>query len=426
MINVVGAGLAGSECALQLAKHGVKVRLFDMKPAKMPPAHSDENFAELVCSNSLKSNDVNSAAGLLKQELRLLGSELIDCADKTSVPAGGALAVDRKLFAECVTEKIRRNPNIEVITKTVTAAEGATVIATGPLTDESLLPEIQRLCGKEFLHFYDAAAPVISCDSVDFNNAFICDRYGKGTDDYANCPLTKEEFEIFRRELVNAQTAKVKDFERDKIFESCMPLEVMAQRGADTIRFGPFKPVGLTDPKTGKRPYAVLQLRKEDNYGALYNLVGCQTHLTFPEQRRVFGLVPALKNAEFLRYGVMHKNIYLNSPEVLNADFSLRSNQNVYFAGQISGVEGYAESIASGLTAALSVLMRLKGKQPADFTGKTMLGALAKYISSASGDFRPMNANFGILDGLETHERDKTKRKLLMAERALETIKEKI
>ena len=425
LINVIGAGLAGSECALQLAKCGIKVRLFEMKPARMSPAHSNADFAELVCSNSLKSNDVNTAGGLLKQELRLLGSELIDCADKTAVAAGGALAVDRGLFAHCVTEKIKNNPNIEVKTETVerVEAEGITVVATGPLTDDSLFPAIKRLCGDEgFLHFFDAAAPIVEKDSIDFDCAFISDRYGKGTSDYVNCPLSKEEFAVFHSELINAETAKVKDFEQNKIFEGCMPLEVMAKRGADTIRFGPFKPVGLTDPKTERRPWAVLQLRKENEFGSLYNLVGCQTHLTFPEQRRVFRLIPALKNAEFLRYGVMHKNTYINSPALLNGDFSLKSSPNVYFAGQVSGVEGYTESIASGLTAALSVLNRLKGLQPVDFGCDTMIGALAKYISTASGNFQPMNANFGILDDLDTLERDKAKRKQLMAERSLKQI----
>jgi len=423
-VNVIGAGLAGSECALQLARRGIKVKLFDMKPEKMSAAHSDTNFAELVCSNSLKSNDISTAGGLLKQELRALGSELIDCADKTSVPAGGALAVDRKLFALCVTEKIKSNPNIDIVNETVSKIpSGVTVIATGPLTDESLFHEIKRLCGNEkFLYFFDAAAPIVDRNSIDFNLAFISDRYDKGTGDYINCPLNKEEFEIFHSELVKAQTAKLKDFEESKIFEGCMPLEVMAKRGTDTIRFGPFKPVGLTDPKTGKRPYAVLQLRKENNFGSLYNLVGCQTNLTFPEQKRVFGLIPALKNAEFLRYGVMHKNTYINSPALLSEGFSLRSEPDMYFAGQISGVEGYVESIASGLVVALSVLNRAKGLQPDDFASETMTGALAKYISSPSVNFQPMNANFGILPPLETHERDKAKRKQLLAERALKQI----
>lgn len=426
-INVIGAGLAGCECALQIADRGFEVNLYEMKPLKKSPAHTNDLFAELVCSNSLKSNDIGTAGGLIKEELRILGSHVIECADQTAVPAGGALAVDRELFAQKVTEKVKNNKNIKVINKICDKIfEGEiNVIATGPLTDEAFLGEIARLCKNEFLHFFDAAAPIVTFDSIDMNEVFVSSRYDKGTDDYLNCPMNKEQFEAFWHELVNAETAHVKDFEDDKVFEGCMPVEVMAKRGTDTIRFGPLKPVGLTDPKTGKRPWAVLQLRKENNYNTMYNLVGFQTHLTFPEQRRVFSMIPALKNAEFVRYGVMHKNTYINSPDLLDKNFALTDNQNVYFAGQISGVEGYVESVASGLVAGLSVVNKLQGKPQIDFTNRTIVGSLANYISSANGKyFQPMNANFGILEGLDFNERDKRKKKQLLAERSLQTMRD--
>ena len=426
-INVIGAGLAGCECALQIADRGFEVNLYEMKPLKKSPAHTNDLFAELVCSNSLKSNDIGTAGGLIKEELRILGSHVIECADQTAVPAGRALAVDRELFAQKVTEKVKNNKNIKVINKICDKIfEGEiNVIATGPLTDEAFLGEIARLCKNEFLHFFDAAAPIVTFDSIDMNEVFVSSRYDKGTDDYLNCSMNKEQFEAFWHELVNAETAHVKDFEDDKVFEGCMPVEVMAKRGTDTIRFGPLKPVGLIDPKTGKRPWAVLQLRKENNYNTMYNLVGFQTHLTFPEQRRVFSMIPALKNAEFVRYGVMHKNTYINSPDLLDKNFALTDNQNVYFAGQISGVEGYVESVASGLVAGLSVVNKLQGKPQIDFTNRTIVGSLANYISSANGKyFQPMNANFGILEGLDFNERDKRKKKQLLAERSLQTMRD--
>ncbi len=425
-IDVIGAGLAGCECAMQIADRGFEVNLIEMKPIKKSPAHHVDTFAELVCSNSLKSNDVNTAGGLLKEELRILGSHVIECADKTRVPAGGALAVDRDLFSQAVTEKIKSYKNITVVNKIAEKAEGdITVFASGPLTDEALIGEISRLCKNDFLHFFDAAAPIITYDSIDFESAFISSRYDKGTDDYINCPMNKEEFETFWNELVKAETAHVKDFEENMVFEGCMPIEVMAKRGMDTIRFGPLKPVGLIDPRTGKRPWAVLQLRKENNYNTMYNLVGFQTHLTWPEQRRVFCMIPALKNAEFVRYGVMHKNTYINSPDLLDKNFAMVDNQNIYFAGQISGVEGYVESIASGLVAGLSIVNKLQGKPQLDYSTQTITGALAQYISSANGKyFQPMNANFGILDGLDYHERDKQKKKQALASRSVEKMKQ--
>jgi len=425
-IDVIGAGLAGCECAMQIADRGFEVNLIEMKPVKKSPAHHSDTFAELVCSNSLKSNDVNTAGGLLKEELRILGSHVIECADKTRVPAGGALAVDRDLFSQAVTEKVKSYKNINIINKLAVKAEGdITVFATGPLTDEALIGEISRLCKNDFLHFFDAAAPIITYDSIDFDSAFISSRYDKGTDDYINCPMNKEEFEAFWRELVNAETAHVKDFEENMVFEGCMPVEVMAKRGMDTIRFGPLKPVGLIDPRTGRRPWAVLQLRKENNYNTMYNLVGFQTHLTWPEQRRVFCMIPALKNAEFVRYGVMHKNTYINSPDLLDKNFALIDNQNIYFAGQISGVEGYVESIASGLVAGLSIVNKLQNKPQLDFSTQTITGGLAQYISSANGKyFQPMNANFGILDELGYHERDKKKKKECLALRSVEKMKQ--
>ena len=424
-IDVIGAGLAGCECAMQIADRGFEVNLIEMKPLKKSPAHHSDGFAELVCSNSLKSNDVNTAGGLLKEELRLLGSHVIECADKTSVPAGGALAVDRDLFSKAVTDKVMSYKNIRVIHKIAEREEGdITVFATGPLTDEALMGRIAELACNEFLHFFDAAAPIVAFDSIDLSKTFTSSRYGKGSDDYINCPMNKEEFEAFWQALVSAETAHVKDFEENMVFEGCMPVEVMAKRGKDTIRFGPLKPVGLTDPATGKRPWAVLQLRKENNFNTMYNLVGFQTHLTFPEQRRVFRMIPALAEAEFVRYGVMHKNTYINSPDLLDKNFALKHNQNIYFAGQISGVEGYVESIASGLTAGISVAMRLSGRPVPDFSSATIIGALGRYVSSAESKyFQPMNANFGILEGLGYDERDKQKKKSLLAARSLDEIR---
>ncbi len=428
-VNVYGAGLAGCEAAYQLAKRDVHVRLYDMKPNKKTPAHSSENFAELVCSNSLKAKRVESAAGLLKEEMRMLDSLLVKCADMCAVPAGGALAVDREVFSSMVTKQIKNNPNIEFISEEVTSIpdDEITVVATGPLTSDALSMYISDRFG-EHLSFYDAAAPIVSADSIDMEHAFYESRYGKGDgDDYLNCPMNKEEYEIFHTELVNAERAPVHDFDvRDpKVYEGCMPIEVLAQRGIDTIRFGPMKPVGLRDPKTGHRPWAVLQLRKETTKGEMFNLVGFQTNLKFSEQKRVFGLIPALKNAEFMRYGVMHRNTFINSPKLLNSDFSMKSNKNILFAGQITGVEGYMESASSGLMAGINAYMIACGKETVTLPECTMIGALSSYISDESvKDFQPMGANFGVLPPLEDRPRDKKLRGAMYAERSINCLKE--
>ena len=418
--TVFGAGLAGCEAAYQLLKRGVEVTLVEMKPLKKSPAHRMDGFAELVCSNSLKSDSLTGASGVLKAELRKLDSLLIRCADKTSVPAGGALAVDRYAFSDCVTAELKKFPNLKTEYRVADrVADGINIIATGPLTDELFLEEIKRLCGRDFLYFFDAAAPIVTAESVDKSKSFVSSRYDKGTADYVNCPLTREEFSDFYRELTNAETVKLRDFENSAVFEGCMPIEIMAARGVDTIRFGPMKPVGLTDPRTGKRPFAVLQLRKENAEGSLLNLVGFQTHLTFGEQKRVFSLIPALKNAEFVRYGVMHKNIFINSPALLDCDFSMKSKPEIFFAGQISGVEGYVESKAGGLMCGVNAFRRLKGKAPIKPDGATLCGALALYVSSPNECFQPMNANFGILKPLGEEIRDKAKKKEAYALRAL-------
>lgn len=422
-ITIYGAGLAGAETALQLADMGFKVTLVDCKPQKMSPAHSSTDFAEIVCSNSFKSKELTSAGGLFKAELKILGCKLLKVAEANSVGAGGALAVDREKFSKQVSQMLLNHPNISVKCYEAEdfAPEGITVVATGPLTTTKLADRIKKACG-EFLYFFDAAAPVVSAESIDMENAFCDDRYQKGAGDYINCPLDKEQFEVFHAELINAQTAEVKDFEKNAIFEGCMPIEVMAKRGIDTIRFGPLKPVGLIDPKTNKRPYAVVQLRKETSIGDMYNLVGFQTHLTFAEQKRVFGLIPALKNAEFLRYGVMHKNIFIDSPKLLNSDFSLKTNPKVYFAGQILGVEGYVESIASGLVVALNIFRSQKNLTKMDFGSYTILGNLMRYVVAQNENFQPMNANFGLLPLLETNIRDKKAKKQAYADRSLEEI----
>lgn len=426
-VNVYGAGLAGCEAAYQLAKRGVHVRLYDMKPHKKSPAHSSDKLAELVCSNSLKANRVESAAGLLKEEMRRLDSLLVSCADKCAVPAGGALAVDRELFSDMVTEHIKSNENIDFISEEVTSIpdDEICIIATGPLTSDVLSEHIRDRFG-EHLSFFDAAAPIVSAESVDMEHAFFESRYGKGdSDDYLNCPMNKEEYEFFHSELVNAERAPVHDFDvRDpKVYEGCMPIEVLAQRGIDTIRFGPMKPVGLRDPKTGHRPWAVLQLRKETVSGEMYNLVGFQTNLKFDEQKRVFGLIPALKNAEFFRYGVMHRNTFLNSPKLLDSDFALKENKNIFFAGQITGVEGYMESASSGLIAGINAYMRASGKETCVLPECTMIGALSRYISDSSvKDFQPMGANLGILPPLENRPREKTQRAAMHASRSLESL----
>ena len=427
-VNVIGAGLAGCEAAYQLAKRGIKVNLYEMKPEKHSPAHKTDLFAELVCSNSFKADRVNSAAGLLKEEMRVLDSILLKAADKARVPAGGALAVDRDIFSKLVTDEIKANKNITVINKEITKIDFSkiTVIATGPLTSDSLAEYINKEIGGS-LSFFDAAAPIVDFKSVDMNRAFFESRYGKGDKtDYLNCSMNKEEYEVFYDALVNAERAPIHDFDvRDpKVYEGCMPIEVMAQRGHDTIRFGPMKPVGLTDPNTGHRPWAVLQLRKENSAGTMYNLVGFQTNLKFSEQKRVFGLIPALKNAEFIRYGVMHRNTFLNSPEILNSDFSVKKNSNIFFAGQITGVEGYMESASSGIIAGINAARKLNDEIPIVLPETTMIGALSRYIADDTvKDFQPMGANFGVLPELKDRPRDKRERGQAYADRALADLK---
>lgn len=411
-ISVIGAGLAGCEAAWQIANRGIQVMLYEMKPNKKSPAHHSDTFAELVCSNSLKAARTASAAGMLKQEMRMLDSLLLKCADACSVSAGGALAVNRDDFSNMVTHYINQHPNITVVNEEITELpqDKIAVIATGPLTADLLAENIKEKLGGA-LSFFDAAAPIVTAESIDFNSAFFASRYGKGSgDDYINCPMNKEEYESFHAELVAAQRAPLKDFDvqNPKVYEGCMPIEVMAQRGADTIRFGPMKPVGLTDPKTGHRPWAVLQLRKENNQGTLYNLVGFQTNLKFPEQKRVFSMIPALKNAEFVRYGVMHRNTFINSPQLLDADYSLRKNHSLFFAGQLTGVEGYMESGSSGLLAGINAARLFMGKKTLVLPNVTMMGALAGYISNPSVTcFQPMGANIGILPQLSENIRDK-------------------
>lgn len=425
-INVYGAGLAGSEAAWQAARHGVHVRLYEMKPKKKSPAHHSDGFAELVCSNSLRSGEVTNAAGLLKEELYRLGSIIMDAAKSTSVAAGGAIAVDRTLFSEYVTEKIRSNPLIEVIEAEMTdiPEDEITVVATGPLTSDALAKKISEMIGGNSLYFYDAAAPIVDYETVDMEKAFFASRYDKGTPDYINCPFTKDEYERFYNALVTAEEAELHDFEKGdklKVFEGCMPVEVMAKRGVDTLRFGPMKPVGLRNPKTGEEYYAVVQLRRENEEGTMFNLVGFQTHLTWGEQKRVFRMIPGLEGAEFLRYGVMHRNTFLRSPDLLDADYSMRTNKNIFFAGQMTGVEGYIESAASGFVAGTNASLRARGRESFIFPGITMIGAMAQYISSGvSETFQPMNANFGIMPRLEYKVKGGKKyRNQAYAERAL-------
>ena len=393
-IIVIGGGLAGCEAAYQIAKRGIHVKLYEMKPIKFSPAHSNKNMAEIVCSNSFKSNNLTNACGLLKEELRRLDSLLIKCADETKVPAGQALAVDREKFAEKVSEIIKSNPNIEVINEEVSKIDDnqITIIATGPLTSDALSEEIARLTGSEKLFFYDAAAPIVSKESINMEKAFTADRYGKGESDYINCPMTKEEYEAFYNELINAEVVTLHDFEKGGLFEGCMPIEEMARRGSQTLTYGPLKPVGFD-----KKYYAVVQLRQDNAEDTLYNMVGFQTNLKFGEQARVFKMIPALENAEFIKYGVMHRNTYINSSELLDNTYNLKGT-NIYFAGQISGVEGYVESIASGLVAALNAVQKINGEEAIIFHEETVIGALANYISTPNKDFQPMNANFGILN----------------------------
>ena len=427
-VTVIGAGLAGSEAAYYLASRGIPVRLVEMKPKKYTPAHSSEGFAELVCSNSLKSDDAYAnACGLLKAEMRILGSITMEAAEYARVPAGAALAVDREKFSAYITEKLRSMENIEIVSeevKTVPLPEKDgdryVIIATGPLTSDDLSEDIQRLTGGS-LHFFDASAPIVAADSVDMSCAFTGDRYGKGTGDYINCPMSKEEYYVFVDELLAAERAHLHAFEKREIFEGCMPIEVMASRGRDTLRYGTLKPVGLYD-EDGVRPYAVLQLRKETASGETYNLVGCQTNLKFPEQKRVFSLIPALKNAEYLRYGVMHRNTYICSPNVLNRDFSFKNNRRLFFAGQITGVEGYVESAASGLLAALHIADEICKRPTRVFDERTMCGALETHISTPQKDFQPMNANYGILAPMPERIRDKKERYRALSERALSIV----
>lgn len=418
-VTVVGAGLAGCEAAWSLANAGISVKLCEMKPQKFSPAHSSAGFAELVCSNSLKAARIESASGLLKAEMRLLGSLLLCCADCCAVPAGGALAVDRGEFSRLVTEKIGSHTLIEIVREEVeTVPGGDVIIATGPLTSETLANDIRRLCGGEdFLHFFDAAAPIITVDSIDKSRAFTASRYGRGGEDYWNCPFNKEEYDAFYDALIAAESARIHDF--DRVYEGCMPVEVLAKRGRDSMRFGPLKPVGLRDPKTGRRPWAVAQLRLENVEGTLLNLVGFQTNLRFPEQERVFRMIPGLENAEFARFGVMHRNTFLQSPHLLNADFSLRAEPRIFFAGQITGVEGYMESAAGGIIAAIQMARRLNGKPPLDLPEETMTGSLVRYITAENSDFQPMGANMGILPALPVKIRDKQERYRALAERAL-------
>lgn len=444
-ITIIGGGLAGSEAAYQIAKRGIKVKLYEMKPDKFTEAHSNKNLAEIVCSNSFKSNLHTNACGLLKEELRKLDSLLIRIADETQIPAGQALAVDRELFSQKVTEELEKNPLIEIIHQEVTeieriAEKGIVIIATGPLTSEGLSKEISKITGENKLHFYDAAAPIVTKESIDFNIAFFGNRYEqeKGKDEtmedwkerlhkqeasYINLPMNKDEYEKFVEELINAEVITLHEFEKREIFEGCMPVEVMAKRGKDTLRYGPLKPVGFDDPRTGKRPYAVIQLRQDNELGTIYNIVGFQTNLKYGEQKRVFGMIPGLQNAEFVKYGVMHRNTYINSTKLLDNTYNFKDNKNIYFAGQITGVEGYVESISSGMVSALNAVSQIKNESKIEFSNLSMIGALAKYISTANDKFQPMNANFGIVPELPKRIKDKKIKYGMLADRAIENLK---
>lgn len=426
-IQVIGAGLAGCEAAYQIAKRGIRVALYEMKPHKMTPAHRNTDFCELICSNSLKAARIDSAAGLLKEEMRRIGSLLMTCADACAVPAGGALAVDRERFARMVTKAIRTHPLITVIEQEVETLphEGIAVIATGPLTSDALADKIIQRCGGS-LHFFDAAAPIVTADSIDMEYAFTASRYDKGGDDaYINCPMNKEEYERFHEALVQAERAPRHDVDvqNPKVYEGCMPVEILAQRGLDTLRFGPMKPVGLRDPRTGHRPWAVLQLRSENANQSMYNLVGFQTNLKFPEQRRVFGMIPALHDAEYVRYGVMHRNTFLDSPRLLSADYAMLDTPNLFFAGQMTGVEGYMESASSGMMAGINAVKRMKGEPSVILPPTTMIGALSRYIADSTvKDFQPMGANLGILPPLTETIRDKRQRAAAYAQRSLDDL----
>ena len=421
-VNVIGGGLAGCEAAWQLANRNCKVTLYEMKPQKKSPAHHSDNLCELVCSNSLRAEGLKNAVGLLKEEMRLLGSLIMECADKTRVPAGGALAVDRDAFSSMVTEKINNHPNITIVYKEIESLdfEENTIIATGPLTSDALSEKIKDFFGQDSLYFFDAAAPIVTAESIDMSKAFFASRYDKGTPDYINCPMNEEEYKAFYEELINAEEITLKDFEKDKVFEGCMPVEVMAKRGYETLLYGPLKPVGLKNPHSDENSKAVVQLRKDNAAASLYNIVGFQTHLTFGEQKRVFSMIPGLENAEFVRYGVMHRNTFINSPKVLDNTYQVRKNKGLFFAGQLTGVEGYLESASSGLVAALNAI---PGQDPVIFDNRTAIGALANYISSENiEDFQPMNVNFGLFPPLEEKVKKK-ERKEAMSQRALEIIK---
>ena len=425
-VTVIGAGLAGCEAAWQLAQRGIDVTLCEMKPRKMTPAHHSPDFAELVCSNSLRGAGLENAVGLLKEELRRMGSIILRAADETRVEAGGALAVDRHAFAAAGTEKLGSHPNVTVVEGEVREIppEGHVIIATGPLTSEELSEKIAQLFpDSKYLNFFDAAAPLVTFDSVDMDSAWFASRYDRGTPDYINCPLTREEYDAFWTELTQAQEAEVHGFEDAGVFEGCMPVEVMARRGRDTLCYGPLKPVGLKDPRTGKEPFAVVQLRKDNAQGSIYNMVGFQTHLKFPEQKRVFSMIPALKNAEYVRYGVMHRNTFLDSPRLLDRYYRVRGNERLMFAGQITGVEGYVESTASGCLAALELARRLEGKAPIDFPRETAMGAMALYVSDQSVvNFQPMNVNFGLIPQLGYRVKGKRNKNAAISQRALEAL----
>ena len=449
-INVIGGGLAGSEAAYQIAKRGIKVKLYEMKPKKFSPAHSNENLAEIVCSNSFKSNLHTNACGVLKEELRILDSLLIKIADETAVPAGQALAVDREKFSKKVTEEIQKNENIEIINEEVTNLEELvkdtiTIIASGPLTSDSLAKEISKITNQDKLYFYDAAAPIVTKESINFDIAFWGDRYeqerekdesiedwqkrieaNKEKQNYINLPMSEEEYNVFYENLVNAEVVELHNFEKREIFEGCMPVEIMAKRGKDTLRFGPLKPVGFTDPRTGRRPYALVQLRQDDSDGRIFNIVGFQTNLKFGEQKRVFSLIPGLENAEFIKYGVMHRNTYINSTELLDNTYNMKDNRNIFFAGQITGVEGYVESIASGLIAGINAVNMIQNKEKFILPKETINGALADYISTPKEKFQPMNANFGIVPALDKRIKDKKLKYGILGDRALEELNKKI
>ena len=425
-VTVLGAGLAGSECAWQLARRGIKVRLVEMKPNKMSPAHKSEYFSELVCSNSLRSDELSNAVGLLKAEMRKMGSLIMESADANRVAAGGALAVDRDGFARYITEKLRACENIEIVAEEAADfPEGEVIVATGPLTSDALADKIVALCGGEGLHFYDAVAPIVTLESVDMDSAFFASRYDKGTADYVNCPMNEDEYKAFIRELCGAKEAVVHGFDDGGVFEGCMPVEVMARRGEDTLRYGPMKPVGLRDPRTGRENYAVVQLRRDNADGTLYNIVGFQTHLTWGEQKRVFSMIPALKDANFVRYGVMHRNTYLNSPTLLDRYYRLKEQPRLSFAGQMTGVEGYVESAASGMLVGIETAARILGLEPVDFPQETAMGALSLYISGGSvGDFQPMNINFGIISPLGYRVKGKRNKNAEISARSLAIIDE--